>query len=349
MFLLGDRFLKFFFDCYFMEYDFEEDRIIDEIKDRNAKKILIQLPEGIKKEAFKIAESIKINSNVDIIISGSSCWGGCDLAVEEAKKIKADLLIHFGHAPFVKIDFPVLYIELYSKLDIVKLLKSNVKNLKINKIGLVGSVQYIKQLGKIKEYLKSEDKEVFIPKKKGFAAYDGHVVGCEYNSLKTIEGEVDGFLVIGNKFHSLGAALMCVNKDVYLLNEQSNKLEMMNSERDKVIRQRAIAIDKVKRANKIGIVVDNKIGQYNMKIAEGLKRDLERLEKEAVIIVVNEFSPSLMNFYNVDAFIDTACPRIAIEDCGKYDKPIINSREASVVVGKRSWEELLDKGLIGFV
>ena len=332
-----------------MEYDFEEKRIIDEIKVRNAKKILIQLPEGIKKEAFKIVESIKRNSNVDIIISGSSCWGGCDLAVEEAKKIKADLLIHFGHAPFVRVDFPILYVELHSKLDAVGLLDKNIEKLDIDKIGLVGSVQYVRQFENLKRYLERKGKKVVIPKKKGFAAYDGHVVGCEYNSLKTIEREVDGFLVIGNKFHSLGAALMCVNKEVYLLNEQSNKLEMMNGERDKVIRQRAIAIDKVKRANKIGIVVDSKIGQYNLNVAERLKKDLEKLEKEVIIIVMNEFSPGLMNFYNVDAFIDTACPRISIEDYGKYDKPIINSREASVVVGKRSWEELLDKGLIGFV
>ncbi|MBI2508269.1 diphthamide biosynthesis enzyme Dph2 [Candidatus Woesearchaeota archaeon] len=331
-----------------MEYDFEESRVMTEIRGRNAKKVLIQLPEGMKKEAFGILDSIGRNCNAEIVISGSSCWGGCDLAVDQAKKINADLLIHFGHAQFVRADFPVLYVELHSKLDAASLLRENIGKIDIEKIGLVGSVQYVKQFENIKKYLESIGKKVFIPKKKGFAAYDGHVVGCEYNSLKTIENEVDGFLVIGNKFHSLGAALMCVDKNVYLLNEQSNNLELMNDERNKVVRQRAVAIDKVKRANKIGIVVDNKIGQYNLKIAERLKNDLEKLGKEAMIIVVGEFSPGLMNFYDVDAFIDTACPRISIEDYGRYDKPIINSREASVVVGRRSWEELLEKGLIGF-
>ncbi len=349
MFLMSDRFLKLVSEGCFMEYDFEEKRIIEEIKKRDVKNVLLQLPEGLKKEAFRITDLIRKNTNAEVIVSGSSCWGGCDLAVEEAKKIKADLLIHFGHAPFVRVDFPILYVELHSKLDAVSLLDKNIEKLGIDKIGLVGSVQYVKQFENLKKYLESKGKKVVIPKKKGFAAYNGHVVGCEYNSLKTIENEVDGFLVIGNKFHSLGAALMCVDKKVYLLNEQSNNLDLMNGERDKVIRQRAIAIDKVKMANKIGIVVDNKIGQYNMKVAERLKNDLEKLGKEVIIIVVNEFSPGLMNFYNVDAFIDTACPRISIEDYGRYEKPIINSREASVVVGKRSWGELLEKGLIGFV
>ncbi len=332
-----------------MEYDFEESRIIEEINKRNAKKVLLQLPEGLKKDAFRLVEIIKKNTDSDVVVSGSSCWGGCEIAADEAKKINADLLIHFGHAPFVKADFPVLYVELYSKLDAVNLLDKNISKLKINKIGLVGSVQYIKQFESLKKYLEDNGKKVIIPKKKGFSAYDGHVVGCEYNSLKAIENEIDGFLVIGNKFHSLGAALMCVDKEVYLLNEQSNNLEWMNGEKDKVIRQRAIAIDKVKRAKKIGIIVDKKIGQYNMKIAEKLKNDFEKIGKEAIIILVNEFNPNIMNFYNVDAFIDTACPRIAFEDFERYDKPIITSREASVVVGKRTWEELLEKGLIGFI
>ncbi len=331
-----------------MQYDYEENRIIEEIKKRNAKKVLLQLPEGMKKEAFNIIERINKNNDIDVVISGSSCWGGCDLAIDEARKIRADLLIHFGHAPFVKTDFPILYVELHSKIDAVKLLEKNIEKLKIGNVGLIGSVQYVKQFASLKKYLEDKGKKVFVPKKKGFAAYDGHVVGCEYNSLKTIENEIDGFLVIGNKFHSLGAALMCVNKKVFLLNEQSNNLELMNEERDKVIKQRAIAIDKVKRSKKIGIIVDNKIGQYNMKLAERFKNDFEKDGKEAIIILVSEFSPGLMNFYDVDAFVDTACPRISIEDYGRYDKPIINSREASVVTGKRSWSELLEKGLIGF-
>lgn len=331
-----------------MEYDFEEERVIEEIKKRNARRVLLQLPEGLKKEAFKILEDVKGKTKAELIFSGRGCWGGCDLAVEEAKKIKADLLIHFGHAPFVKSDFPIIYIELYSKLNIVDMLEKEIKKLDIKKVGLIGSVQFIRQFDRIKIFLESCDKEIIIPKKKGFSAYDGHVVGCEYNLLKGIESEVDGFLVVGNKFHSLGAALMCTNKKVYLLDEQTGKIELMNNERDKVIRKRAIAIDKVKQAEKIGIVVDKKIGQYNMRIAENLRNDFEKLGKKIIIIIVDEFNPSIMNFYDVNAFIDTACPRIAFEDFEKYDKPMITSREAKVAIGKLSWDELLEKGLIGF-
>ena len=333
-----------------MEYDYELDKVISEIKERKAKKVLLQLPEGIKKDVFWIIKEINTKTNCDVIVSGSSCWGGCDLALDELEKYKCDLLIHFGHAPFISVKLPVVYIEMNAKKDMTKPLGKEIDKLKIKKIGLISSVQFIKQIENIKEFLESKGKEVIIPKKKGFSAYNGHVVGCEYNSLIPIKNKVEGFLVIGNRFHSLGAALMCSDKEVYLLNEHTDKIETTSKERDKVIKQRAISIDKVRRAKKIAIMIDMKPGQYNLDIAERLKDKFEKIGKEVIIISIKEATPfGLMSFYDVDAFIDTACPRIAVEDYDKYEKPMITSREARVVLNEVSWEEMLEKGLIGFI
>ena len=54
----------------------------------------------------------------------------------------------------------------------------------------------------------------------------------------------------------------------------------------------------------------------------------------------------LTNFYNIQGFIELACPRIAIEDYGKYDKPIITYRESLVVLNEMKWEDLLEKGFL---
>ncbi|MEW6063367.1 MAG: diphthamide biosynthesis enzyme Dph2 [Nanoarchaeota archaeon] len=328
-------------------HDFEGKRIIDEITRNSHKKVLLQLPEGLKKEATRLSNLIKTKTKAEVIVSGSSCWGSCDLAIEEAKSLNCDLIVHFGHAPFIKANFPILYIELKSNIDIVSIVKNNLKNLsKYKKIGLVSSVQYIHKLNEIKELLEKENKTVLIPKKKGFVYYDGHVIGCEYRHLKDINA--DCFLVIGNKFHALGAALT-VNKDVLLLNE-TGKLENMNEERNKIIKQRAVAIEKTKVANKIGITISLKPGQKNLEIAKNIQKELEKQEKEAILITLDEITPSkLMSFYDIDAFIIIACPRIAIEDYGKYEKPIINSREANVLIGKLTWDDLLKGGFIGFV
>jgi len=350
MFLIKISFLNHIFNKHFMEYDYEESRVVKEIRERKAKRVLLQLPEGLKKEAFRLVRLIKDETKAEAIVSGSSCWGGCDLALDEFDKLKCDLIIHFGHAPFITAKYQIIYIELHAKNDMTKVLEKNLNKLKINKIGLISSIQFIKQIDNIKDFLESKKKKVIIPNKKGFSYYDGHVVGCEYNCLIPIRNDIDGVLVIGNKFHSLGAALMLTDKKVYLLNEHTEKIEDMDNERDKIIKQRAIAIDKTKRAKKIGIMIDLKPGQYNLKTAENLKEKLEKLGKEVIIISIKEATPSgLMSFYDVDAFIDTACPRIAVEDCDKYEKPMITSREAKIVLNEISWEEMLEKGLIGFI
>ena len=170
------------------------------------------------------------------------------------------------------------------KKDLIPVFKKIISKLKIKKIGLIGSVQYVDQFSKIKEYLESEDKEIIIPKKKGFAYYDGQVIGCEFGCCKGIKNEVDGYLVLGNKFHALGAALSVIGKPVYLLDESSNDLVLMDKERDKIIKQRAIVIDKVRKfSKKIGILVDLKPGQYNLDKAERLRKDLEKLGEVKIL------------------------------------------------------------------
>ena len=57
-------------------------------------------------------------------------------------------------------------------------------------------------------------------------------------------------------------------------------------------------------------------------------------------------SDKLMNFYNIDCFVELACPRIAIDDFAKYSKPLITYKEALVALGEKSWDNLLKEGLI---
>src|SRR3989344_3123078 len=105
-----------FFEFMENKFDFQEEFVVSELKRMNSKIALLQLPEGLKQEAIRLANYFDDNSDTDIIVSGETCWGGCDLSLDEAKNIGADLIIHYGHAPFIKrIDFPVLYIELKDK------------------------------------------------------------------------------------------------------------------------------------------------------------------------------------------------------------------------------------------
>jgi len=328
------------------KFNFEENKVIEEINKRNCKKVLLQLPEGIKMEAARLSKLFESKTNAEVIVSGEPCWGGCDIALDEARNLKVDLLIHYGHAQFIKADFPILYLELEDKTDLKELLTKLIPNIKeFKKLGLVSSIQHINQLENIKSTLELQNKEIIIPNKKGYSHYDGHVVGCEYNSLKVIEDKVDAFLVIGNRFHSLGAALS-VKKPVFLIDTYNQEILDMSKFKDKILKQRAIAISKVKHARSIGIIIGTKPGQIfgNFKV---IKDKFKKLGKEVTVVTMNEITQDkLTNLYNIEAFVELACPRIAVEDYGKYDKPIITFKESLVVLGELQWEDLLEHGFL---
>ncbi len=327
-------------------YKFEEDKLIREIKEKNPKLILLQLPEGLKKEASKLVKTIKENTNSEVIVSGEPCWGACDIALDEARNLKADLIVLYGHAPFMKINFPILYIEARYETNIEDLIKKSLKEIKdFKRIALVCSVQHMHQIPIAEKILKDNSKEVYIPPKKGFAFYPGQVLGCEYNGLKSIKDKFDAILVIGNDFHALGAAL-AIPKKVILIDPFNREIHDMSVKREKIIRQRIIAINKVKDARKIGIIIDNKPGQH-FGSAYHIKNKLEKEDKEVVLISMNEITDDkLVNLHDIQAFIETACPRISTEDYARFSKPVINYREALVVINDLSFEELFEQGIV---
>lgn len=325
--------------------DFEEEKLFAELKKRKPKRILVQLPEGIKTKALDLQEKIT-KLGIEVIFSGETAWGGCCIAVDEAKKFDCDLIVHFGHAQFIKSDFPILYIEMKDVLNLEPILKKSLASLKKYKtIGLSYSVQHMHDAGKIIDLYKNNGHEVVLSSKKGFAAYSGHVIGCEYSGLKEIQSKVDAFVIIGNRFHSVGAAL-AVQKPVFLVDVYNDEVSDMEEFKEKLIRQRAISIDKLKQAKSVGIIVEMKMGQRFGSTKDLIKK-LEKNGMKAIMISMNEISvDKIANFYNIDAFVELACPRIAIDDFKKYPKPILTYREALVALGEKSWEEFLKEGVV---
>jgi 2-(3-amino-3-carboxypropyl)histidine synthase len=243
-----------------MVLNFEYEKLTRELKRIRPKRVLIQLPEGVKQNAFDILKVFE-DLNIEPIFSGETCWGGCSIAVEEAKAVNADLIVHFGHSEFAKVNFPVLYIEIKDELNLTSLLKKSLKELKdFKKIGLSYSVQHLHDIKNIIDFYRKSDKEVVLSKKSGRVAHEGQVIGCQYLGLKEIEKEVECFVIIGNNFHSLGAVLS-VNKPVFLIDVYNNEVKSMKGIKDKILKQRIMSVEKFKDAKKIGIILEQKQGQ----------------------------------------------------------------------------------------
>ena len=333
-----------------MTLNFELDKALNEVKKAKAKKVLVQLPEGIKQNAFEIQEEIS-KLGVEVVFSGETCWGGCSIAVNEARDARADLILHFGHAKFIDVDekkagVKIIYIEVRDELNLLPILKKSLPSLKKYKtLGLSYSVQHKHDIPKVIKFYEHNGKKIILSEKIGFAAYEGHVVGCEYGGLKTIQNKVDCFVILGNQFHSMGAAI-AVNKPVILLDVYNDDVRSMEEIRGKILKQRIISVEKVKDAKRIGILMEIKPGQ-KFGSPKLLIKKLRDNGKEVIVISISEITPDkLMNFYNIDAFIELACPRIAVDDYAKYNKPIITYREAMVALGEKSWDDLIREGIL---
>lgn len=328
-----------------MSLNFETSKLVGELKERKPRKVLVQLAEGIKQNATDIQKIIE-DLGIEVIFSGETAWGGCAIAVQEAESLGVDLIVHFGHAKFIDSDFPILYIEVRDELNLNPILEKSLKSLeKFNTIGLSYSIQHRHDIENIKKFYEENGKKVVLSKKLGLVEYEGHIVGCQYRGLKEIESEVDAFVIIGNQFHSMGAVLS-VERPVVLIDVYNDDVRNMEGVRDKILRQRAHSIERLKEAKKVGIIVEIKPGQ-KFGSPKHLVNKLKEQGKEVIIITMNELTPDkLMNFYNIDAFIELACPRIAIDDFAKYEKPILTFKEALVALGEKSWEDILKSGII---
>ncbi len=79
------------------DYELELEQIVSEIKKQKAKKVLLQLPDGLKPWGLVISDYLEEKANAKISIWLGSCFGACDLPDTDA-----DLIIQFGHAPWLK-------------------------------------------------------------------------------------------------------------------------------------------------------------------------------------------------------------------------------------------------------
>lgn len=77
-------------------YNLELEKAISKIKQCKAKRVCIQLPDGLKPKAKEIQDAIEKATNTQVFIWAGSCFGSCDIPLE-VKNLGVDLLIHWGH------------------------------------------------------------------------------------------------------------------------------------------------------------------------------------------------------------------------------------------------------------
>lgn len=78
-----------------MEWELNIDNARAAITQYGAKKVLIQLPDGIKEHGGRIVDALR-DTGAELFIWTDSNYGACDLPVE-ARNVGVDLILHWGH------------------------------------------------------------------------------------------------------------------------------------------------------------------------------------------------------------------------------------------------------------
>lgn len=319
-------------------YDFRLAEVAEWIVTRDARTVAVQLPEGLKVHAQSMARDLRERTGRNILIHGDPCYGACDYAPSFPRY--ADALVQFGHAEIPSMEAPsnVLFVEVFIDLDVSTLLEKALPMLR-DRIGLLTTVQHVHQLPKMMAWLGSHGKEVQIGRGDARIKFEGQVLGCNISSVDHIMDKVDQFLYVGSgDFHPLMVAIES-EKPVLVLDPLTNEVREIDHLKERILRQRHAAITRAVSASRFLILVSTKVGQERMGLARRLQSLAEENDRSADILLLEEIHPDRLLPYQADAYVSTACPRIAIDDYLRFPKPILTPVEMEIVLGLKKWSD----------
>ncbi len=309
----------------------ETERLLEVIRGHNAKTVGLQFPVGLRTKAVELAQEIEAKTGVTCLVSADPSFGACDIA-----DMPVDLIVHLGHAPMPHLrynrvffyDLPGPSLTSFAFVDAAEPLLPK-------RIGLLTTTQFRGWLPQIKEHLEKAGHEVRVGEPDKRVAYAGQLLGCDYHTAEVVAKGVDGYLYIGTgEFHPLGVAFL-TDKPIVIADPERGSARNLADLKDRVLRQRWAAIARAQDAKVFGILVSKKIGQIRMEMAKDLKALAEKHGRQASVFLLDLVSPDVLEGYRVDAWVNTACPRIAIEDVLQYKQPMLTPQELEIVLGER--------------
>jgi 2-(3-amino-3-carboxypropyl)histidine synthase len=312
-------------------WDYELDRIVDAVEERDAEKVGLQFPEGLKRRAPMVADDLRelLPDDTRVLISGQPCYGACDLDTYVMRR--TDVFVHFGHSP-MKESENIIYVPLFSNVDVEPIMEQSLEELDVGDVGLVTTAQHMNLFEEMKEWLTERGFDVHTRKGDDRLTHEGQVLGCNYASADIDADQV--LYVGGGKFHPLGLAMEHPDKKVVIADPVNNSVSVADTE--KFLKQRYATVHKAMDAEKWGVIFCTKIGQGRWDQANEIVENNDN----AYLITMDEVTPDRLRNFDMDAFVNTGCPRITTDDGPQFHKPMLTPGEYEIAVGNKPLDEL---------
>lgn len=346
--ILGDASLNAATSILPSIYQFEVHKCVWRIKSSNAKRIALQLPEGLLMYALTLSDIFTSFAGAShCFVLGDVTYGACCVDDFSACALGADLLIHYGHSCLVPIDstkIPCLYVFVEIQIDVKCLLNTIHMNLASDakNIILAGTIQFTSAVRAVKPELEKQGFNVLIPQSKPLSA--GEVLGCTAPKIKTVEDGKDQVLVFvaDGRFHL--EAFMIANPKIkaFRYDPYLGKLFLEEYDHKGMRETRRRAIARARDAKTWGIVLGTLGRQGNPKILERLEKKMVEKGIDSTVVLMSELSPTRVALFedSVDAWVQIACPRLSIDWGEAFLKPLLTTFEAEIALGFiRGWWE----------
>ncbi|KAJ8682763.1 hypothetical protein QAD02_018555 [Eretmocerus hayati] len=320
-------------------YNFEIHKTIWRIREMQAKKVALQMPEGLLRFAMTLSDIITVFTKAQVIIMGDPTYGACCVEDEAAKMMNVDLLIHYGHSCLIPIDVTEVKM-LYVFVDVKFRTSHCIETLKFNfpvttRIGLISTIQFASSLQVIAAELRKEGYTIVIPQSKPLSP--GEVLGCTAPRMK----DVDLFVSVADgRFHLEAAMIANPKLPAYRYDPYTQKFTIEEYDHELMLKMRREAIAKARDAKYFGLIFGTLGRQGNHGVFDRLENRLKELNKDVTRMVATEIIPeNLAKFVHIEAFIQVACPRLSIDWNHEFNKPVLTPYEAAVALNMIEMDE----------
>ncbi|KAJ2990259.1 hypothetical protein NUW58_g3042 [Xylaria curta] len=300
-------------------YSFEIPKTIHRIRSSGAKKVALQMPEGLLLFATTISDILtQFCPGIETLIMGDVT---CLIPVD-VTKIK------------------VLYVFVDISIDTSHLLATMERNFAPPKtIAIVGTIQFNATIHGARSALEKAGFKVLIPQIAPLSK--GEILGCTSPRLPDTEN-VDLILYLGDgRFHLESIMIHNPAIPAYRYDPYSRKLTRETYGHEEMQSLRKDAIQTAKSAKKWGLILGSLGRQGNPHTMTLIEEKLKSMGVPWVNLLLSEIFPGkLAMMSDVECWVQVACPRLSIDWGYAFPRPLLTPYEALVALNERQdWSE----------
>ncbi|KAA8493828.1 2-(3-amino-3-carboxypropyl)histidine synthase subunit 1 [Porphyridium purpureum] len=322
-------------------YSFEVHKCVWRLRTAKARRVALQLPEGLLMYASVLGDLLGKHAGVECVVMGDVTYGACCVDDFSAAQLGCDFLIHYGHSCLVPVTsclLPMLYVFVSISFDWAHLVEClKLQFARTDRIALIATIQFVACLHEMRPSLEAYfESAVQIPQNKPLSP--GEVLGCTAPSL----AECDALVYVADgRFHLEAAMIANPEVPAFRYDPYSKAFTSEHYDHDRMMALRSSAVQSAQRAKRFGVILGTLGRQGSPKILSRITRVFREQKRCYFVILLSEISPTklqaLEHAGGVDAWVQIACPRLSIDWGEAFTRPLLTVYEAMVALGHVEW------------